>query len=155
MFQRKYTLDILSECKMLDCKPASFPMEQNHKLALDSGPAYSDPPPYRRLIDRLIYLTITRPEITYSVHILSQFMQAAQQGHWDGFMRVLRYLKASPEQDIMLPRENDLILEAYCDSDWACIMPTNSQVHIRLLDEVGLGTCLLEDQEPNNRIQIF
>lgn len=70
--QRKYTLDILDEGKMLDCKPSAFPMEQNQKLALDSGPTYSDPPRYRRLIGRLIYLTITRPKITYSVHILSQ-----------------------------------------------------------------------------------
>jgi len=54
---------------MLDCKPSTFLMEENKKLALDSGT-----PHYHRLIDRLIYLTITRPEITYYVHILSQFM---------------------------------------------------------------------------------
>jgi hypothetical protein len=119
MCQRKYTLDILNECKMTDCKPSSFPMEENHKLALDSGPAYPDPPRFRRLIGRLIYLTITRPEITYSVHILSQFMQSPQQAHWDAAMRVLRYLKSSPGQGIVLPKENDLTLVAYCDSDWA------------------------------------
>lgn len=117
--QRKYTLDILSECKMLDCKLASFPMEQNQKLALDSGPTYPDPPRYRRLVGRLIYLTITRPEITYPVHILSQFMQSRQQAHWDTTMRVLRYLKSCPRLGIILPREKDLKLVAYCDSDWA------------------------------------
>jgi hypothetical protein len=69
--QRKYTLDILSECKMLDCKPSTLPMEENKKLALDSGRHY------RRLIGRLIYLTITWPEITYYVHILSQFMRSS------------------------------------------------------------------------------
>ncbi|GAU35639.1 hypothetical protein TSUD_394790 [Trifolium subterraneum] len=88
--QRKYTLDILSECKMLDCKPSSSPMEQNQKLALDTGPIFADPSRYRRLIGRLIYLTVTRPEITYLVHILSQFMQAPHQAHWDAAMRVLR-----------------------------------------------------------------
>ncbi|KAK2452145.1 putative mitochondrial protein [Trifolium repens] len=117
--QRKYTLDILSECKMLDCKPSSFPMEQNQKLALDTGPMFADPSRYRRLVGRLIYLTITRPEITYSVHILSQFMQAPHQAHWDAAMRVLRYLKSSPGQGIILPKDNDLQLVGFCDSDWA------------------------------------
>ncbi|PNY16822.1 retrovirus-related Pol polyprotein from transposon TNT 1-94 [Trifolium pratense] len=119
MCQRKYIMDILDECKMLDSKPSTFPMEQNQKLALDTGPAYSDPPRYRRLVGRLIYLTITRPEITYSVHILSQFTQSPQQAHWDAAMRVLRYLKFTPGQGIILPKENDLQLVAYCDSDWA------------------------------------
>jgi hypothetical protein len=117
--QRKYILEILEECKMLDCKPSTFPTEQNQRLALDKGPTYSDPPRYRRLVGRLIYLTITRPEITYSVHILSQFMQSPQQAHWDAAMRVLRYLKSTPGQGILLPKENDLQLMAYCDSDWA------------------------------------
>lgn len=117
--QRKYTLDILNECKMLDCKPSSFPMEQNQKLALDTGQLFSNPPRYRRLVGRLIYLTITRPEITYSVHILSQFMQAPRQAHWDAAMHVLRYLKSSPGQGIILPKDNDLQLVGYCDSDWA------------------------------------
>lgn len=119
MCQRKYTLDILSECKMTDCKPVSFPMEENQKLALDSGPTYPDPSRFRRLVGRLIYLTITRPEITYYVHILSQFMQSPHQAHWDAAMRVLRFLKSSPGQGIIFPKENDLTLVAYCDSDWA------------------------------------
>uniref|UniRef100_A0A151UIU1 Retrovirus-related Pol polyprotein from transposon TNT 1-94 n=1 Tax=Cajanus cajan TaxID=3821 RepID=A0A151UIU1_CAJCA len=66
---------------MLACKPSPFPLEQNHKLALDSGLLYSDRSRYRRLVGRLIYLTITRPEITHSMHVLSQFMQEPKQGH--------------------------------------------------------------------------
>ncbi|PNX89752.1 putative copia-type protein [Trifolium pratense] len=119
MCQQKYTLDILDECGMLACKPSSFPMEQNHRLALATGPSFSDPSKYRRLVGRLIYLTITRPEITYAVHILSQFMQEPLQAHWEAAMRVLRYLKSSPGQGIILPRENNLELVGFCDSDWA------------------------------------
>lgn len=116
--QRKYTLDILTECGMLSCKPLSFPLEPNHKLALDSSAPCSDPTQYRRLVGRLIYLTITRPEITYSVHVLSQFMKEPLQGHWDAAMHVLRYLKSSPAQGIIIPKENELKLEAYYDSDY-------------------------------------
>ena len=57
--QRKYALDILSEAGLLGCKPATTPIEQNHKLAMDSRPDYDDPSRYRHLTGRLIYLTIT------------------------------------------------------------------------------------------------
>ena len=73
--QRKYTLDILTETGMLGSKPSPLPIEQQHKLSSDSSDPISNPGQYRRLIGRLIYLTITRLDIQYAVHILSQFMQ--------------------------------------------------------------------------------
>lgn len=115
-----------NECGMLACKPASFPLEQNHKLALDQSELYSNPSQYRRLIGRLIYLTITRPDLTFSVHVLSQFMQAPRQGHWDAALRVLRYLKSSPGQGIVLPKDNDLQLTACCDSVASCPLTRRS-----------------------------
>ncbi|GKV19001.1 hypothetical protein SLEP1_g29301 [Rubroshorea leprosula] len=117
--QRKYTLDILFESGMLGAKPVSFPMEQKLKLTLDGGSPLPNPMQYRRLVGRLIYLTITRPEISFSVHILSQFMQAPTQLHLDAAMRVLRYLKSSPGQGIFLSSSSSLQLSGFCDSDWA------------------------------------
>ena len=126
--QRKYTLDILTETGMLGSKPNPLPMEQQHKLSSDSGDPISNPGQYRRLIGRLIYLTITRPDIQYAIHILSQFMQDPRQGHWDAAMRLLRYLKSSPGQGILLPASNDLRLHVYCDSDWASCPMTRRSV---------------------------
>lgn len=66
--QRKYTLDIISEAGLLGSKPVGFPIEQNHRLGLATGNLLSDPESYRRLVGRLIYLAVTRPDIAYSVH---------------------------------------------------------------------------------------
>lgn len=117
--QRKYALDIVSECGLLGAKPADTPIEQNHNLARADGPYFSDPAKYRRLVGRLVYLAVTRPELSYGVHILAQFLQSPRQKHWDAATRLVRYLKGSPGQGILLSSRNDLKLSVYCDSDWA------------------------------------
>lgn len=125
--QRKYTLDILSETGLLAAKPMHFPMEQQHRLAQSTSPDCNDPERYRRLIGRLIYLTITRPEISYAVHTLSQFMQVPKQDHWNSAMRLLHYLKGSPGKGLLLAATSQLQLHAYCDSDWgACPLTRRS-----------------------------
>ena len=69
--QRKYTLNILDEVCLLRVKPLSTPMEENNKLLPTIGDLLKNPSTYRRLVGQLIYLTITRSEISYLVHILS------------------------------------------------------------------------------------
>ncbi|CAL1377568.1 unnamed protein product [Linum trigynum] len=117
--QRKYTLDILEEAGVQGARPSSFPVEQNHQLTRPSVSApLVDGSSYRRLVGRLQYLTVTRPDITYGVNILSQFVNAPTQAHFDAAMRILRYLKSSPGQGLFLPAQGSLDLVAYCDADW-------------------------------------
>ena len=117
--QRKYAIDIISEAGLLGCKPVLTPMEQNHKLLSDNGPFHKNPARFRRYVGRLVYLTITRPELSYAVHVLSQVMHKPREAHWDAVVRVLKYLKGSPGQGIMLKAVSDLHIRAFCDADWA------------------------------------
>ncbi|TXG47863.1 hypothetical protein EZV62_027157 [Acer yangbiense] len=81
--QSKYTLEILNDVGFLGVQPIDFPMEQNLKLTNNQGDLLLNPSRYRRLIVQLIYLPITRPNITYSMNILSQFMYAPRKPYWD------------------------------------------------------------------------
>jgi len=71
--QRKYVLDILEETRLLGCKPVSTLKEANVNLWFNDSHTL-DPGRYRRLIEKLIYLTVTSPDITFTVGVLSRFM---------------------------------------------------------------------------------
>ena len=116
--QRKYTLDILADCGLEGCRPSSFPMEQNHQLDKSEDEPKVDASRYRRIVGRLLYLQATRPDIAYSVNILSQFVADPRRPHMDAVHRILRYLKTTPGQGVLLPRTGGFNLTAYCDSDW-------------------------------------
>lgn len=125
--QRKYALDIVTETGLLGCKPSFTPMELNHKLTKPVASPVSDVEAYRRLVGRLIYFTFTRPELCYCVHILSQFMHKPMQDHWDAALRVVRYLKGSLSQGVLLRADSDLRITAYCDADWgSCALSRRS-----------------------------
>jgi len=119
--QHKYALKIIEECGLLGAKPADFPIEENHKLALATGRELHDATRYRRLVGRLIYLTITRPELTHAVYVLSQFMQSPREENMDAARRVMRYLKGTAGDGLFLHAKNNLQVYGYCDSNWgAC-----------------------------------
>ena len=69
--QRKYVLDLLKETRMGKCQLRHLPMDQHINLSLDKGESLPNYEQYRRLVGKLFYLTISRPYIVYTVHILS------------------------------------------------------------------------------------
>jgi hypothetical protein len=94
--QRKYTLDILQDRGYLGSKLVATHMEPNLKLMPDKGDFVDDPNTYRKLVSKLIYLTITRPDISYVVSIVSQFMTSPRVPHMNAVIRILKYLKNAP-----------------------------------------------------------
>ncbi|GJR14353.1 integrase [Tanacetum coccineum] len=114
----KYMLDILENSDKMGCKPSAFPIEQGLKLGKGESESRVNASQYHRLIGRLLYLQATRPDITYSVNILSHFVADPRNNHLEAANRVLGYLKATPGQGILISRAGDPVLTAYCDSDW-------------------------------------
>ena len=71
---------------MLDCKPVDTPVDPNVKLVPRQGESLGDPGRYRRLVGKLNYLTITRPDISFPVSVVSQFLQSPCDSHWDAII---------------------------------------------------------------------
>ncbi|KAJ9567984.1 hypothetical protein OSB04_003950 [Centaurea solstitialis] len=66
----------------------------------------------------LQYLAFTRPDISFAINKLSQFMHAPRQAHWQSLKRVLRYLKGTIHHGLFLNRHSPLTLSVFSDSDW-------------------------------------
>ncbi|XP_028965083.1 uncharacterized mitochondrial protein AtMg00810-like [Malus domestica] len=115
--QMRYVLDLLDEVGMLNCKPASTPLVS--RLQVD---APSEPLPnlrvYQRVVGKLIDLTITRPDIAYSVSFVSQFIHSPSMIHWESVKRILRYLKGSIGRGLLMQKHGSNHIMAYTDADW-------------------------------------
>ena len=80
---------MLEKFGMKGCKPIATPIEQNAKLRLDGGEVLEDATLYRKLVESLIYATLTRPDMCHDVGVLSQFMQVPWKPHMDAVRRVI------------------------------------------------------------------
>jgi hypothetical protein len=114
-----YALDLLEETSLLGACPVDTPMGPNQKLLKDEGELFEDPSRYRRLVGKLNYLTITRPDISYADGIISQFLEAPRVSHWEAIICIIRYLKRAPGLGILYRLNGHLQVEGFTDVDWA------------------------------------
>ncbi|GKC75052.1 ribonuclease H-like domain-containing protein, partial [Tanacetum coccineum] len=129
--QRKYCLELLHEYVLLAAKHVDTPLPENttlNRIESDDDHLLDNIRNYQRLVGKLIYLTNTRPNISYVVHCLSQFMHAPLVSHLDAALRVLRCLKGSPRSGIQINKNGNLKLRAYADSDWVRCPATRKSV---------------------------
>ncbi|KAL5726897.1 hypothetical protein ACHQM5_000142 [Ranunculus cassubicifolius] len=104
---------------MANCKSIATPLALNEKLQLNDGAPKADAKVYRSLVGSLLYLTNTRPDIEYSVSLLSRFMQEPSNLHFAAAKRILRYLQGTKNYSLKYAKEEDNKLAGFTDSDWA------------------------------------
>ncbi|KAK4386639.1 Retrovirus-related Pol polyprotein from transposon RE2 [Sesamum angolense] len=120
--QHKYVVDIISDTGMTTAFSVLTPLLPGIKLTSESGALFREPDKYRRLIGRLLYLGFTRPDISFAVQQLSQYLQRPTEQHWHAALHVVRYLKGTPTTGLFFPSSNTFQLTTYVDADWgACV----------------------------------
>ncbi|XP_016191654.1 uncharacterized protein LOC107632496 [Arachis ipaensis] len=117
--QQKYINEVLKKANMEGCSSCHTPLPSTVKLSAHGDSNFDNPQLYRSVIGSLQYLTVTRPEISYSVHKMSQFVQAPLNTHWRMVKRILRYLSGTIRHGLRLEKANSMEVTAYSDSDWA------------------------------------
>ncbi|XP_019429920.1 PREDICTED: uncharacterized protein LOC109337405 [Lupinus angustifolius] len=132
--QTQYAFSLLEDCALLAAKPSFVSFDPSTKLQADKGTPYHDPHRYRRLVDRLIYLTISRSGLSYFVKQLSLYMSKPMDLHYKAAMKVIQYLKSSPARGLFFLVDIDLRVTAFVDSDWACFLDTRKST---------IGFCIL------------
>ena len=116
--QSKYITDLLTKAGMDAAKSMPTPMISSHKLTASGGTTFANPSLYRSVVGGLQYATITRPDITYAVNRVCQFMQQPLESHWKAVKRILRYLSGTVSHGLTFHKNSDLRLLAFCDADW-------------------------------------
>lgn len=118
--QGKYISELLKKYNMTYLKPCPTPMTIGKPLSISDGTLLDKPTEYRSLIGALQYLTHTRPDLSFAVNKLSQFLKAPTDCHWSAAKRVLRYLKGTIDLGLHIKVGDRLILTGFSDADWAC-----------------------------------
>ena len=118
LYQRKYVFDMLSKIRKLGVKPCSTPMAPNVQLTKE-GELFEDPERYRRLVGKLNYLTVTRPDIACSISVLSWYMSSPTVSRWTVVKHILFYLKEPLRREILYKKHGHTRIECFSDADWA------------------------------------
>ncbi|CAL1390263.1 unnamed protein product [Linum trigynum] len=136
--RRRYAIVLLEKFGLQECKPTTTPMEANVKLNSQEGKDLEDVTMYRQLVGSLIYLTLTRPDISYAVGVVSCFMQNPKKVHLEIIKRVLRYVKGTIDHGIIYKKGVECKLKGYCDDDYAGDLDTRRST-TRYLFTLGSG----------------
>jgi hypothetical protein len=116
--QSKYSCDLLRRFHMDDCKPSPSPFQSGFKLTATCTSPKVDATLYRQLVGSLLYLTHTRPNISFVVGIVARYMQTPHESHWKAAKRILRYVCGTVQFGIHYSSGGTPLLVGFTDSDW-------------------------------------
>jgi len=106
---------------MGNCKPVDTPISTSEKLSITEGTSLGeeDSTRYRSVIGALQYLTLTRPDLSFTVYKVCQFLHSPTTAHWSAVKRILRYVKGTLTMGLKIRKSNSTLVSAFSDADWA------------------------------------
>ncbi|XP_015072514.1 uncharacterized protein LOC107016611 [Solanum pennellii] len=137
MHQRKYALEINSYSGLGGTKTVGAPVEVIQKLTSvifdqhvhsQHDTVLNDSGSYQRLVGRLLYLSVTRTDISFAIQNLSQFIHSPKQSHMEAATRVVKYIKQALGKGILMSSTVSSKLQAYCDADMGSCLTTRKSV---------------------------
>jgi hypothetical protein len=119
--QQKYATELLQRVGMISCKPISTPLSISEKLLAYAGDLLGpiDATNYRIIVGGLQYLTLTQPDISFSVNKIYQFLHAPTTVHLTAAKRILRYVRGTIDLEFQIIRSDSILVSGFSDADWA------------------------------------
>nr|GEV00324.1 hypothetical protein [Tanacetum cinerariifolium] len=145
--QGKYVAEILRKFGLTDGKSASIPIDSEKPLLKDPDGKDVDVHTYRLMIGSLMYLTSSRPDITFAVCACAPFQVTPKASHLHAVKRIFRYLKDKPHLGLWYPNNSPFNLVAYFDSDYAgASLDRKSTTRALRLDDDDSIDCLPNEE---------
>ncbi|XP_030945738.1 uncharacterized protein LOC115970217 [Quercus lobata] len=120
--QEKYAKNFVKRFGLDSKKHTSTPMSSSVKLSLDVANVEVDPTLYRSMINSLLYLTVSRPDIAFSIEVCARFQAAPKESHLTAVKRIIRYINGTSNYEIWYSRDSNECLASYLDANWSgCI----------------------------------
>ena len=117
--QCKYSTEILERFGIENCNMVGNPIVTRCKLVKDENVRATDASKYKQMVGCLMHLLATRPDLEYSVCLVSRYMERATEMHLAAIKRILRYLKGTVGYGILYKKEEEVKLTCWSDSDYA------------------------------------
>nr|XP_027191088.1 uncharacterized protein LOC113786990 [Cicer arietinum] len=121
MHPKKYATDVLKRFNMQDCNDIITPSKVGMILSKEGNKELVDSTNFKQMVGSLRYLCNTRSDITYSVGLISKYMEKLRAPHYLATKKILRYIKETSEFGLLYPRssnESEAELIGYIDFDW-------------------------------------
>jgi hypothetical protein len=117
--QEKYATELVERAGMKNCKPVATPLSTREKLSIGGTRlGEQDSVRYRSIVGALQYITLTRPNLSFSVNKVCQFLHALTTLHWVAVTRILRYLRDTLKHGISFTLGKSMLVSAFSDADW-------------------------------------
>ena len=116
--QEKYARNIVKKFRLDSKKHASTPMSSSTKLNVDSSGVEMSPTLYRSIIESLLYLTTSRPDIAFSIDVCARYQVAPKESHLTAVKRIIRYINETLDYGLWYSKDSNACLVGYSNADW-------------------------------------